>query len=265
MFQHLRALVQAKAVPRSMPKLLDALHPSDAGGQLWAEQPGVSCLVCQPPNSGELLIDRVGSQSPPFQKHAVANHDDAIESQAGLRAVPGNELLDGVLVDAAGTRRSETVQYRQFGVIQVWQPKHGTTIVRLGLAFSHNWRPPLPQHGITALSAVQRNRSQAESELSSLLFLSAGQARDAAWLLWVESKTRMAKRQSKSKATWVDVKAKLAGYDRAALLGVVQDLYAAQKDNQAFLHARLGLSANALEPYKRTIDRWLWPDVFRRQ
>jgi hypothetical protein len=25
------------------------------------------------------------------------------------------------------------------------------------------------------------------------------------------------------------------------------------------------MSANALEPYKRTIDRWLRPDVFRRQ
>jgi hypothetical protein len=75
----------------------------------------------------------------------------------------------------------------------------------------------------------------------------------------------MAKRPPKSKPTWVDVKAKLAGFDRAALLGVLQNLYAAHKDNQAFLHARLGLSTNALEPYKRTIDRWLWPDVSRQQ
>ena len=37
------------------------------------------------------------------------------------------------------------------------------------------------------------------------------------------------------------------------------------KKNQAFLHARLGLGEDVLEPYKKTIDRWLWPDVFRRQ
>jgi hypothetical protein len=75
----------------------------------------------------------------------------------------------------------------------------------------------------------------------------------------------MAKRQSKSKPGWADVKAKLADFDRAALLGLVQDLYVAHKDNQAFLHARFGLGESALGPYKKTIDRWLWPDVSRRQ
>lgn len=64
---------------------------------------------------------------------------------------------------------------------------------------------------------------------------------------------------------WTEVKATLAGFDRAALLSLVQDLYAAHKDNQAFLHARFGLGENALEPYKKTIDRWLWPDMVRRQ
>jgi len=75
----------------------------------------------------------------------------------------------------------------------------------------------------------------------------------------------MANRQSKSKPTWANVKAKLAGFDRTALLSLVQDLYAAYKENQAFLHARLGLGEDVLEPYKKTIDRWLWPDVLRRQ
>jgi hypothetical protein len=75
----------------------------------------------------------------------------------------------------------------------------------------------------------------------------------------------MANRQSKSKPTWANVKAKLAGFDRTALLSLVQNLYAAHKENQAFLHARLGLGEDVLEPYKKTIDRWLWPEVFRRQ
>jgi hypothetical protein len=75
----------------------------------------------------------------------------------------------------------------------------------------------------------------------------------------------MANRQSKSKPTWANVKAKLAGFDRTALLSLVQNLYATRKENQAFLHARLGLGEDVLEPYKKTIDRWLWPAVFRRQ
>lgn len=65
--------------------------------------------------------------------------------------------------------------------------------------------------------------------------------------------------------SWSDVKAKLADFDRVGLIALVQDLYAASKDNQAFLHARFALGDDVLKPYKATIDRWLWPDVFKNQ
>jgi hypothetical protein len=51
----------------------------------------------------------------------------------------------------------------------------------------------------------------------------------------------MLKRQSKSEPKWTDVKAKLATFDRNGLLTLSQDLYAAHKDNQTFLHTRFGL------------------------
>jgi len=76
---------------------------------------------------------------------------------------------------------------------------------------------------------------------------------------------RMAKLKPKSQPTWTDVKARLADFDRGALLGLIQSLYAAHKENQTFLHARFGLADDVLEPYKKTIHRWLWPDVFLRQ
>jgi hypothetical protein len=71
--------------------------------------------------------------------------------------------------------------------------------------------------------------------------------------------------QSKVQPKWSDVKAKLASFDRAGLLGLVQDLYAAHPANRTFLHTRFGLGEDILEPYKQTIDRWLWPDPFRKQ
>jgi hypothetical protein len=71
--------------------------------------------------------------------------------------------------------------------------------------------------------------------------------------------------KKKSSPAWSDIKAKLADFDRAGLIGLVQDLYAASKDNQAFLHARFSLGDDVLKPYKATIDRWLWPDVLRNQ
>ena len=70
---------------------------------------------------------------------------------------------------------------------------------------------------------------------------------------------------SKSHPTWTDVKAKLADFDRAGLLDLIRSLYSAHKGNQVFLHSRFGLGGDVLEPYKKIIDRWLWPDVLRNQ
>jgi hypothetical protein len=75
----------------------------------------------------------------------------------------------------------------------------------------------------------------------------------------------MAKRQRRSHPTWTDVKAKLADFDRAGFLGLIQNLYVAHQDNRAFLHARFGLADDVLQPYKRTIEQWLYPDVFGPQ
>ena len=71
------------------------------------------------------------------------------------------------------------------------------------------------------------------------------------------------KKNPKSTPSWSDVKTKLADFDRAGLLGLVQDLYAASKDNKAFLHARFGLGDDPLEPYKGVIIRWINPPDFR--
>jgi hypothetical protein len=73
------------------------------------------------------------------------------------------------------------------------------------------------------------------------------------------------KKPSKKKPTWTDLKRQLADHDRPALLGLIQDLYAASKNNQAFLHARFALGEDVLEPYKSTIDRWVCSDVLRNQ
>ncbi len=74
-----------------------------------------------------------------------------------------------------------------------------------------------------------------------------------------------AKRKPRSQPAWTDIKTRLAGFDRRGLMGLIQDLYAAQKDNQTFLHARFGVGSDALPPCKETLDRWLWPDVLRNQ
>jgi hypothetical protein len=65
--------------------------------------------------------------------------------------------------------------------------------------------------------------------------------------------------------SWKVVKAALQSFDRAGLLGLVQDLYIVDKNNRAFLHARLGLGSDQLTPYKAIISRWICPDLVRSQ
>ena len=65
--------------------------------------------------------------------------------------------------------------------------------------------------------------------------------------------------------SWKDVKTTLLTFDRTGLLGLVQDLYAVSRGNQAFLHARLGLGPDPLAPFKASISRWINPDLMRNQ
>jgi hypothetical protein len=63
--------------------------------------------------------------------------------------------------------------------------------------------------------------------------------------------------------TWSDVKTALMDFDHAGLRGLVQDLYTTNKDNQSFLHARLGLGHDQLKPFKAIISRWVSPDLMK--
>ena len=70
-------------------------------------------------------------------------------------------------------------------------------------------------------------------------------------------------RSKNAPPTWNDVKTALMDFDRVGLRGLVQDLYSASKDNQAFLHARLGLGHDQLQPFKASITRWISPDLMK--
>ncbi|SHH28734.1 hypothetical protein [Bradyrhizobium erythrophlei] len=72
-------------------------------------------------------------------------------------------------------------------------------------------------------------------------------------------------RSKNASPTWSDVRAALLDFDRAGLLSLAQDLYNASKDNQAFLHARLGLGHDQLQPFKASISNWICPDLMKNQ
>ena len=68
----------------------------------------------------------------------------------------------------------------------------------------------------------------------------------------------------KTKPSWVDVKEKLADIDRAGLMQLIADMYAADKINQSFLHTRFYLGGDPLDAYKKRIHKALFPNVMGR-
>lgn len=72
--------------------------------------------------------------------------------------------------------------------------------------------------------------------------------------------TKLPRRPKKS-STWRDVKDKVAGFDKAGLIQLVSDLYALNRENQAFMHARFSLGVDALQGYKRRISVAIAPNI----
>lgn len=71
----------------------------------------------------------------------------------------------------------------------------------------------------------------------------------------------MAKRKP-SEPTWSDVKLAVVNLDQKQLLKLVADLYRLSKENQAFLHARLGVGDDPFAPFKKAIDECMHPDIY---
>src|SRR6266581_2919138 len=130
--------------------MLDSLDAANPRSQIGTQQASGGGFVSQATHGCKLLVDGVGGQVPRFQVHAIAHHDDAVEGQPRLGAAPGDELVDGVLVDSARSWRAETVEYCQLAVIQVWQPKHSAMIAWFCFAFAHANGLPRRRNGTTA-------------------------------------------------------------------------------------------------------------------
>lgn len=62
---------------------------------------------------------------------------------------------------------------------------------------------------------------------------------------------------------WRDVRAALATQGPAQLLEVARDLYHLSQENRDFLNARYLASENRLEPYKKTIDDAIYPNIYQ--
>ena len=71
----------------------------------------------------------------------------------------------------------------------------------------------------------------------------------------------MAKNKSAS-TTWSDVKAKIVKLDQKQLVKLVADLFRLSKENKSFLNARFAIGEDPIEPYRKTIEECMYPDIY---
>jgi hypothetical protein len=62
--------------------------------------------------------------------------------------------------------------------------------------------------------------------------------------------------------TWSDVKSRAVGLDHRQLVQIVGDLYRLSKENEEFLNARFGVLDDPLAPFKKSIEEFMYPDIF---
>jgi len=115
--QYPRTLICTQPIAGPKAKLLDALHASNTGGQFWAQQTGISGFVSQSAHGSKLLIDGVRCKTSRFEVHTIADDDNTIEGEPRFRAIPGNELINRIFVNATRGRGPEAVQDLQLGMV----------------------------------------------------------------------------------------------------------------------------------------------------
>jgi hypothetical protein len=71
----------------------------------------------------------------------------------------------------------------------------------------------------------------------------------------------MAKRKTKE-PNWSDVKAALVDLEQKELLSLVGDLYRLSNENKTFLYSRFKVGGDPLNPYRKTIEECMYPDMF---
>src|SRR5258708_16846165 len=119
----------------------------DAGSQCGAQQPSVGCLVSQRAHSCQSDVDGSGSEAALLQVKPITQNHCFVECQSWIRTVPGNELVNSMLISAPRIRRTEAPEDCGFRVFQIGDAELSLGSVLLALCsirrrLPHDCRPP---------------------------------------------------------------------------------------------------------------------------
>jgi hypothetical protein len=114
------ALIGREPVARTNAEAPDTLHAADACGQPRTEEPSVGRLVGTRLTEARRRFDRGGCVLPLLDVNPIPEDHGAIEGETWLRAVPGDELPNRVVVGALTAPGGQAAEDRRLRLLQVW-------------------------------------------------------------------------------------------------------------------------------------------------
>ena len=90
-------------------ELFGPLHPTNAGGEFWAEQTAVGCFICEPTNRSQTHVDGRCGQLTGFELQPITQNDGFVEGKPRFRAIPCNEVVDRESIGSLRIGRAKRV------------------------------------------------------------------------------------------------------------------------------------------------------------
>jgi hypothetical protein len=92
------ALLCRQPAPEPHAQLLHPFNPANAGRQVGAEKSAVGRFVCESAHITKTQIDCARCELTGFEMRTIAQNHYPVERQARFRAIPVNELLNGMTI-----------------------------------------------------------------------------------------------------------------------------------------------------------------------
>ena len=115
------SLFGCQPVPEAHPEPAYTFHATNPSRELRTEQTRIGRLVRDPSHRREPQVDRGRRVLALLQMDPIPQDDGPIEREAWFRAVPADELADGVVVGALAARRREAGEDRRLRVFEIRQ------------------------------------------------------------------------------------------------------------------------------------------------
>jgi hypothetical protein len=129
-------LLRRQPVAGTHAQLFEALDTPDTSGQICAQEAAIGSFVRETPDSPKAEIDRPWREVAGLKVHTISQNDSLAKRQARLRAVPIDELVDGVPVAALCIGGRQAVDDGRLRMFEVGQSQYGLRRTALSGGFA---------------------------------------------------------------------------------------------------------------------------------